>query len=262
MERARRRLARGPSAGRRRVVPRLLWRRAALVLASALPLVAAPRMLRAQQDAEALVADPSRVIARRDSFVALAPTGPVGFLRAGVVRGAGGTVRYSEDVEIDDVLEAVTLVQLDSLLGPVRTQQSGTAAGAELLSDLRYGAGRVQGMAAVPAATGMRLVRVDTALAPGTADLHALGALLPAVPWREGLTGTLAVYSADAGPGTARVAVRGRETLVTPAGTLDTWVVRVEGAGTPSTYHVAAAPPWRLVKMQADGAPFAFVLAK
>jgi hypothetical protein len=213
--------------------------------------------------ARAFSLDTSRLIARRDSFVALSPSGVVGFMRQSVARSATGSVRYVEDVEIPDVYEGMTIVRLGADGAVSTVQQSGTAGGLELILDLTFAADRVRGLGTLPTASGVKLTRVDTAMVAGTVDVNALGALLPAVRWATESRGEWpAFHLARGGAESIQIDVLGRETVEVVGGRFDAWKVRVREGQNVTQYHVAAVAPWRILRIETAGAPFVFSFAK
>lgn len=172
--------------------------------------------------------DRARVQPRRDSLVAMAPSGAVGWMRLVTSIGADGSLRLAETIDVADQVERETLLVADTMFRTRRLFQTGEVYGRPVA--VAAGAGDVP-------------------------DVQAVALLLVATPWAAGAAGAWRLHdAASGGTVTLPVRVEGREA----AG----WRVAVTREGIVSRYVVSAAPPWRIVAVATDGVPFRFVSAQ
>ena len=97
----------------------------------------------------------------------------------------------------------------------------------------------------------------------GTYDANAVNVLIPALPLATGKSFAMSVFSS--GDGSAKVLsvdVASAETVTVPAGTFQTFKVRVSGGEAPFVLYVSSDTPRRIVKLEIVGAPVVFELAK
>lgn len=176
--------------------------------------------------------DMSRLTPRRDSLVAVAPTGVVGFLRMQRSAAAARGVRYVEVLVVEELADLTTLLTTDSVLAMRRLLQTGDAWGANVV------------------------VRVDS-VAFGMPEVNAVPLLVAATPWATGVKGTWRVYQAAARREVQLdVEVEGGEPAT--AQRPSAWRVAVRLGTSVTRYVVTASAPYRLLSIATDGQPFRF----
>lgn len=199
----------------------------------------------------------ARLSPRRDSLVALAATGVVGYLRMQRGAAADGGVRYTEALVVEDLADLTTLLVVDSAFVMRRLVQTGDAWGAEVAVSLQVDDGRLAGVATQ---RGGRIASVEPrrGAAPSHADLNAVPLLVAATPWTATARGTWRVFDAAQGQVLSlEVAVEALEPAT--GGQLATWRIAVRLGETVTRYRVTAGPPYRLLSVATDGQPFRFV---
>lgn len=178
--------------------------------------------------------DVSRLAVRRDSLVAIAATGRVGWMRTSLRRTPQGGWRWAETIDVDDAVSLTTLVVTDAQLGWRQLLQTGD------VWDRSVASQRDTADGALP-------------------ELNLVPMLVVATPWRAGLTGAWRVVDAASGSVvTLAVACEGFE----PAGAAGpaAWRVVVTRGATRTRYRVSAEAPWRMLGVATDGLPFRFSL--
>lgn len=106
-----------------------------------------------------------------------------------------------------------------------------------------------------------RSVTVDTVFAAGTMVSEMLGALIPALPWADGASWNMPVFTPSEGTtGTVEITVAGTESVTVPAGTFEVYRVDMTSDGTAMTLFVTREAPHTLVKIAPAGQPVEFVL--
>lgn len=237
-------------------IPRRGWRGRWVVLFGWL----APVALGAQAPAGAgglPAVAPERLGARRDSLVARAATGIVGWWRMTRAPEAAGGWRYVESLVVDDVADLTTLLVTDSALAIRRLRQTGEAWDQPVAVSIDRHGDQVTGQATRSGGRGIVLQAVEAA-APGVPDLNAVPLLVVGTPWSAGASGQWRVHDAAAGRDVV-LAVQVESLEAARGGLPDVWRVAVRRDGIATRYRVAAQAPWRLLGIATDGAPFALV---
>ncbi len=198
-----------------------------------------------------------RLAARADSFEVRVGGRAVGWQVARIVPTGTG-VRYEETTSLGPTNQR-TVVEMDAA-GAVRSvAQQGTANGAEMRIDLRYGGGRVSGRALTPLSGGKE-VAIDQELAPGTVDDNALQAILPTLRWSPGAQWVIPVFSSGKGTVTQQtLRVTGVETVSVPAGEFSAYRAELSGGERPVVFWVSAQSPHQLVRIAMPGTPIEFL---
>jgi hypothetical protein len=202
--------------------------------------------------------DGTRLGARRDSLVALATTGAVGWWRMSRSPEAAGGWRAVEVLAVEDIADLTTLVVTDSALALRRLRQTGEAWDQPVLVALDVRDGRLTGQATRVGGRGATLHTVDTPVAP-LPDLNAVPLLVLATPWGAGMAGSWRVLDGATGTEVVlAVQVEGLEpaTTASPAA----WRIAIRRDGVATRYRVSSQPPWRMLGVATDGAPFRLVL--
>ncbi len=215
--------------------------------------------------AVALEVDAARLVARRDSFEMIAQGSPIGFQVTELSR-ANGTVVYTEtlsiamfgmsqETRVEMAIEPVTMGKVD------QTIEFG---GQKAETHLAFSEGRVTGHAESPQPTGeFKAIDIDTTVVEGAVEENAIQALLPALLLAEGASIALNVFAGSEGttkPMTLKVT--GVEEVTVPAGTFSAFRVELTGGEQPLAFFVSRDAPRRLVKIEAIGQPFSFVLVQ
>lgn len=196
------------------------------------------------------------VIARRDSFVASTPAGPVGWMRIVVLKAPDGGLTITETIVIEDDLELVTATSLTPRLGVRRLRQAGSADGQVRLADLVRRGDRLQGTVI---AAGGAVVPVDEP-APDAPDVVALTALVPAMSLARDAQGRFeVVVPGRPGTDTAEVVVEGREPASDGSGDAAGWRVRLTRGGSVTHLVISDSLPRRVLSARTDGQPWRFV---
>ena len=206
--------------------------------------------------------DRSQIVAHSDSFQALVQGNVFGGQGA-KVDVAGDSIVYTETTTIGTFQQSSTVV-MNSDLTMRRSDQAGSVQNQRTETHLTYAGGRVKGTAMSPQPTGTpRSLTVDTAVVAGTIDDNALSALVVALPFEQGKTFNLIVFSS--GEGAAKVVsvkVAGVENVTVPAGTFPAYRLELSGMQLPIVMHVSQAAPRRLLRVAPTGAPLVFELVK
>ncbi|HYX83182.1 MAG TPA: insulinase family protein [Gemmatimonadales bacterium] len=206
--------------------------------------------------------DRSQIVARADSFQALVQGNVFGG-QTGRLTVAGDSLVYTESTIIGPVQQKSTVV-LNPDLSPRRTDQSSDVQGQHTEIHLAYSGGRVKGTSQTPQpGSTPKSITVDTTVVAGTIDDNALPILLPALPFADGKTFNLNVFSS--GEGTTKVVsvkVAGVENVAVPAGTFPAYRLEIAGMQLPMVMHVTQQSPRRLVRIAPTGAPIVFELVK
>ena len=206
--------------------------------------------------------DRSQIVAHSDTFQALVQGNVFGGQGA-KVDVAGDSIVYTETTTIGTFQQSSTVV-MNSDLTMRRSDQAGSVQNQRTETHLTYAGGRVKGTAMSPQPTGTpRSLTVDTAVVAGTIDDNALSALVVALPFEQGKTFNLIVFSS--GEGAAKVVsvkVAGVENVTVPAGTFPAYRLELSGMQLPIVMHVSQAAPRRLLRVAPTGAPLVFELVK
>ena len=207
--------------------------------------------------------DRAQLVARSDSFQALVQGNPFGAQTTNVEVTADSIV-FTESTTLGTLVQQRTTVVLNADLTMRRSDQSGTVQTQQSEIHLTYAGGRVKGSAVSPQPTGTpKTTAIDTTVAPGTIDDNALGLLLPALPFAEGKTFNLSVFSSGEGATkVVTVKVAGKENITVPAGTFSAYRLELSGMQLPVVMHVSTASPRRLLRVAPTGAPLVFQLVK
>ena len=211
-----------------------------------------------------LTLDAAQIVPRRDSFVVLVQGNPLG-ARVTELRRTADSLVFDETLALGPAGgQHLALVFDPTTFGVREVDQTGNAGGQQSEAHLRYDGGRVKGSATVPQPGGTpRSLTIDTTVAPGTYDANAVNVLIPALPLATGKSFAMSVFSS--GDGSAKVLsvdVASAETVTVPAGTFQTFKVRVSGGEAPFVLYVSSDTPRRIVKLEIVGAPVVFELAK
>lgn len=211
--------------------------------------------------ASAVALDPRRLVVGSDSFAITVQGNTLGFQRTTVAKTADGYT-ISEASEIGPAVSATTTITLSDQLEMRSVLHAGKVQGNPSSIDVTYADGRATGSAAMPAPpTGaIKAVTVAADVPAGAIDDHALGALLPTLPWAADAKFSLPVFSS--GQGELRqmaFAVTGTEAVTVPAGTFQVFRVEVTGGPQPTTYYIEQAAPHRVVKAALVGTPVEIV---
>ena len=206
--------------------------------------------------------DRSQIVAHRDSLQALVQ-GNVFGAQVATVDVAGDSIVYTESTSIG-VFQQRSIVVLNGDLTMRRSDQTGSVQNQRTETHLTYAGGRVKGTAMSPQPTGTpKSLTVDTAVASGTIDDNALSALIVALPFEEGKTFNLNVFSSGEGATkVVSVKVAGVENLTVPAGTFPAYRLELSGMQLPIVMHVSQAAPRRLLRIAPTGTPLVFELVK
>lgn len=212
--------------------------------------------------ADLLPLDLGALVPHRDSFAIRVQGTPVGFMRGSLEHTEQG-FRYTEETRIGPMVEQSTTVDISATGAMVRVRQSGRVQGEPTSIEADYDGDRVTGQARTLTPEGPKAVTIDTVIPPGTVDDNAIQMLLPALPWSEGASWTIGVFSAGQNEYQVRtLAVRGTESVELPGGPVETW--RAEWSGAPQTvaFWVTRTAPHRLVKIGIAGTPLEIVVAR
>jgi zinc protease len=206
--------------------------------------------------------DRSQIVARSDSFQALVQGNVLG-AQVTTVDVAGDSIVYTESTSIGAFQQRSTVV-LNGDLTMRRADQTGSVQNQRTETHLTYAGGRVTGTAMAPQPTGTpKSLTVDTVVAPGAIDDNALTALIVALPFEQGQTFNLNVFSSGEGATkVVSVKVAGVETVTVPAGTFPAYRLELSGMQLPIVMHVSQAAPRRLLRIAPTGAPLVFELVK
>lgn len=204
--------------------------------------------------------DPSRLQARRDSFVVVLQGAPRGWQILSVAReGAGWTL--GDAVTIEGMVSQASTVRLDAQLNETSLRQSGLMMGKPMRIALDVGNGRVTGTALTPTNPSGELA-IDVPHTDGLLDDNAVASLLSAVRWRDGFEIAFPVLASGKGtvsPFTLRAV--GKETISVPAGQFETWRVELQMNNTRMIANVTTTAPYRTVRMS-NGPAFEMQLVK
>lgn len=206
--------------------------------------------------------DPSRLVATRDSFAIQIQGNTLGHQVSALAQMEEG-FEYTEAVQIATFVQQNTTLRFDRDGRLLSLVQHGQLQGAESSSELTVRDGRISGQVTVPP-TPMgpgRSVTVDTVFAAGTMVSEMLGALIPALPWADGASWNMPVFTPSEGTtGTVEITVAGTESVTVPAGTFEVYRVDMTSDGTAMTLFVTREAPHTLVKIAPAGQPVEFVL--
>ena len=209
--------------------------------------------------------DASRLSAGVDSFTIFVQGKERGWQRLAREKdGAGWRVR--DAVTIGAMVTQESVIRLGSDLREIELRQEGTMRGTPMRISLDFSSSasgtRVLGTADTPTHPSGTLA-IDTVVTLGAVDDNAITPLLSAVSWREGREiafpviasgkGTLSIY---------HVRVAGSDTVSVPAGHFETWRLELSAGETSIVAHVTRSAPFRIVRMQPQGAPFDIQLVK
>ena len=211
------------------------------------------------------VLDHAQLVARADSFQALAQGRPVGYETAAtLVTGDSIVFRAVLDLGGGALHRVNTIHFAPGDWSMMQADVSGTTQGQATETHLTYAGGRVKGKIVAPQAGGApTTLDVDTTVAPGTYDEGALHVIVPALGLAPGKTVNLNVFSSDAGRAAVmQFKVAGSDTVTVPAGTFATYRVEVSGGQGVVVMHVTRAAPRRIVRIEFVGTPISFELVK
>ena len=222
---------------------------------------AATSSTEARSQAVAASIDPTRILARRDSFALMAQGNAVGGVSQSIEHDAQG-FRIVETAVLPGQTQRAEN-RLDAVGRQVSMSRDITLGGSTFETRLAYANGRVTGTVTVPTPQGPQTVKADTTIAPGTIDESAVTALVGSMPWSDGIRRTLSVYVGAAGRTfEATLAVVGKERVAVPAGNFDAWKITYTGAPQPLTVWIEAAPPHRTIRIGIEGQPVSLDLVK
>jgi hypothetical protein len=226
-------------------------------IALAAVLILTPAATHAQSPASPF--DFARLTPQRDSFSVVAQGAPAGWQVLELERAEHGYV-FRERTQLG-ATSAVMEVHFAGTGTMLRMRASGDVNADSFSLELNYGTDRATGTLAVSRPQGRQEQELDAAVTPQTIDDNALKALLPALPWADGAEWQLDVLVPTAGR-TLNMTLRVTETasVTVPAGTFETFVAQLEGAGQPVHFFVTRAAPHRLVRVSI--AAVDFLLAK
>ena len=226
------------------------------VLAAATLVAAAP--LAAQT---ALPVDAKALVPHRDSLVVMANGQPIG--SSVTILSAIGTAGfiYREQTAIGKVMQQETSVQLAAAGKTEKVSQAGTARGVPGSIEITYGDGRVFGTVQAATADGPNKFTVDTVLPAGVVDDNSLQALLPALPWADGVAWQFPMYSAGTNSVTTMtLRVVGSQTAMVPAGAFEAYQVELTGGNTDVAFLILKRKPHTVLMVEMTGAPIRFEL--
>ncbi|HUL04472.1 MAG TPA: pitrilysin family protein [Gemmatimonadales bacterium] len=199
----------------------------------------------------------------RDSFVATSGGNAIGS-RVVTVRHSGDSLIFSDTMTLRQSTTREVVAVLDAAtLAPRSVDQTGTSAGQRLEVHLTYQGGRVRGIGTVPGPNGPAPVKVDTTIAAGTYDGHALAPLISAIKLAAGQPVALPVFSIQTGTvRTITVAADSVRSVTVPAGTFKVFRVRGMGGDANLVWYVTSDSPHRIVRTELVGTPVVFELVK
>lgn len=205
--------------------------------------------------------DAARLVPRADSFAILVQGTPRGFMREAVTAREGGFRLVSRQV-LGTMMEQDTEVDFTATLQMQDVRQRGTARGQAMKIEVRYAEGRATGSATTPGPQGMNSLTVDAELPKGAVDDNVLMALLPTLTLTAGSRYEVPVFASGKGSAkTVTLEVGAMEKITVLAGTFDAHPIVMTGGDAPVTFHVAALPSPRVVRMTIPGSPLSFELA-
>ncbi|MDX2182644.1 MAG: hypothetical protein SFW08_01550 [Gemmatimonadaceae bacterium] len=199
--------------------------------------------------------DPSRLVARTDSFTILIGGQPRGGMRGELARDGDGW-RYTETSSLPPMMQQETVVRFGAT-GEMRSlQQSGSMGGRPMRIQLRYTDGRVVGEALTPSAP--KPVLSDTTVPKDAIDDNALQAVVSAMRFDRFETIRVSVYSSGRASLSPAVYTRqGVDTVEFGGQQVAAWRVLEETQGQRSVLHVATTAPYLLLGRTVQGSPFA-----
>lgn len=199
--------------------------------------------------------DPSRLVARTDSFTILIGGQPRGGMRGELVRDGDGW-RYTETSWLPPMLQQETVVRFGAR-GEMRSlQQSGSMGGRPMRIQLRYTDGRVVGEAVTPSAP--KPVLSDTTVPKDAIDDNAIQAVVSALRFDRFETIRVSVYSSGRASLSPAVYTRqGVDTVEFGGQKVAAWRVLEETQGQRSVLHVTTSAPYLLLGRSVQGSPFA-----
>ena len=210
----------------------------------------------------ALPVNPTRLVARRDSFHVMVQGNMMG-TRVSEVTQFGDSVVLEQVIAIPIAgVNQTTRIVLSSALD-VRSVDETMSVG-PMSGEVHYtfNAGHVVGQGRVPEpqAGDMKDIAVDEPMVPGLTAMGALVVLLPTMDLAEGASFTVMILTASEGtfmPVTITVAAT--EEITVPAGTFAAIRIEITGTDTPIHMHLSA-DDHRVLKIVPVGQPVAFEL--
>lgn len=220
------------------------------ILATPLAAQAAP--------ASSLQFDTTAMLAAADTFEFRAGSRVVGRQVVTLERGPDGFV-FREQTTMPQGTQSTEV-----LIGPGlqmrKVTQEGEMAGQQLRINVSYSDGRATGDAQLAGPDGPRDVAVDAAVPAGVVDDNVLASLLPALPWRPGLSVTVPVFASGKNELSTYTLIAGEAVPIgIGSDTVEAYPVKVEGAGRPLIFYLRATAPHRLVRISLPGAPIEVV---
>jgi hypothetical protein len=207
--------------------------------------------------------DLSTLAVARDSFVATSGGNAIG-ARVVAVRRDKDTFVFTDSMTLRQSTTRQVVVVLDAAtLAPQTADQTGMSAGQRLEVHIKYYDGRVKGTATVPGPNGPAPVKIDTTIAAGVFDGHALAPLISALKLTPGQPVAVPVFSVQ--ERTVRpitVAADSVRSVTVPAGTFQAFKVRGVGSDANLVWYVTSDSTHRIVRMELVGTPVVFELVK
>ena len=203
--------------------------------------------------APSTIFQPSRLMASRDSFIALAGGQPLGTAVLSLAR-EGGNFRYVVDIALmavnvrqhyESVFDATTLM-------PGLQTMTGNIQGTPINSRIVVADGRAKGTAMDPGPMGITTSNVDLPVPPGTVDDQAGLALVASLDLAEGFkTSYMSLGDSPTAVRSNQVTVQGKETVTVPAGTFETYRVLIH-AKNDVVMFATTAMPRRIVMVRVE----------
>lgn len=167
-----------------------------------------------------------------------------------------GRYRMSEELEAplgDQETEYVFTRELR----PLEARREGSAP-----LELEYSGGTVRGRAVLPSDSGAgEEMSVERELPPGAVDAGTATAVVLAGPLTEGASFEVPAFAPAVGLARLAAEVEAVETVEVPAGSFETYRVRLSGsAGVSGVLHVTVEPPRILVRQELGDGPVVFEL--
>lgn len=213
----------------------------------------------------ALELDPGALRPGRYEYQMVFNDNPVGRQVVTISRD-GGTIVLADSLDLGLMgMRQHSRVLLDGRTLAVRTvEQSTDMRGQQGITRLEYAGDRVRGTVAVPQRTGtIDQVDVDTTVAPGTVDMNALQAVIPALALEPGTSVTVNVFdSSQLTIWPLTLTVDGTEEISVPAGTFPAVKIELSGGPQPMIFYVTRDTPRQIVKIQPVGQPVRFELVE
>lgn len=197
---------------------------------------------------------PRNLVPGKDSFVVMLNGQPRGYSVATLSRESDGYHLVTEfAIPAARVTERREMVFDSASLAPVVHSRDATAPrGIPLTTRVKVVDRRATGTAQELSQGAPKTTTVDIELPVGTVDDEALGALIPTIDLRDGLS--LAFKTFYATPGdirTNQLTVQGRDTVTVPVGTFETYRVELKlQSGETTTLSVTTTSPFRIVRIQ------------